>query len=185
MDKKNQLDVTFCILYFSSNSCSTCFGQPCAHHQELTASMDALPANRSWQPPCSHGTYQHEAIISRSRQLLMMDTWLPETCWATIIREIKNTKSDIWLVFLIHTELRCTVNHTSEMHVCTYYHHCSRSLHLNMLLRPASGIRIDSHHGASDYVIATPVKTFYTNMKPTTRRSVSCYRHMRYTTEKQ
>ena len=36
MDKKNQLDVTFCILYFSSNSYSTCFGQPCAHHQELT-----------------------------------------------------------------------------------------------------------------------------------------------------
>ena len=36
MDKENQLDVTFCILYFSSNSCSTCFGQPCAHHQELT-----------------------------------------------------------------------------------------------------------------------------------------------------
>ena len=28
VDKKNQLDVTFCILYFSSNSCSTCFGQP-------------------------------------------------------------------------------------------------------------------------------------------------------------
>ena len=25
----------YCILYFSSNSCSTCFGQPCAHHQEL------------------------------------------------------------------------------------------------------------------------------------------------------
>ena len=36
MDKKNQLHVTFCILYFSSNSCSTCFGQPCAHHQERT-----------------------------------------------------------------------------------------------------------------------------------------------------
>ena len=36
VDKKNQLDVTICILYFSSNSCSTCFGQPCAHHQELT-----------------------------------------------------------------------------------------------------------------------------------------------------
>jgi hypothetical protein len=30
------IDDTFCILYFSSNSCSTCFGQPCAHHQELT-----------------------------------------------------------------------------------------------------------------------------------------------------
>ena len=36
VDKKNQLDVTFCILYFSSNSCSTCFGQPCAHHHDLT-----------------------------------------------------------------------------------------------------------------------------------------------------
>jgi hypothetical protein len=24
------------IIYFSSNSCLTCFGQPCAHHQELT-----------------------------------------------------------------------------------------------------------------------------------------------------
>ena len=36
VDKKNQLDVTFCILYLSSNSYSTCFGQPCAHHQELT-----------------------------------------------------------------------------------------------------------------------------------------------------
>ena len=36
VDKNNQLDVTFCILYFSSNSCSRCFGQPCAHYQELT-----------------------------------------------------------------------------------------------------------------------------------------------------
>ena len=54
--------------------------------------MDALPANRSWQPSCSHGTYQHEAITSRSRQLLMMGTWLSETCWVTNRREIKNTK---------------------------------------------------------------------------------------------
>jgi len=53
MDKKNELDVTFCILYFSSNSWSTCFGQPCAHHQELTTAwwthylptgLDNLPA---------------------------------------------------------------------------------------------------------------------------------------------
>ena len=58
-------------------------------------SMDALPANRTWQPSCSHGTYQHKAITSRSRQLLLMGTRLPETCWATIRREIKNTKSDI------------------------------------------------------------------------------------------
>jgi len=39
VDRKNQLDVTFCILYFSSNSCSTCFGQPCAHHKELTTAL--------------------------------------------------------------------------------------------------------------------------------------------------
>ena len=48
VDKKNQLDVTFCILYFSSNSCLTCFGQPCAHHQELThylpTGLEHLPA---------------------------------------------------------------------------------------------------------------------------------------------
>ena len=36
VDIKKKLDVTFRILYFSSNSCSTCLGQPCAHHQELT-----------------------------------------------------------------------------------------------------------------------------------------------------
>ena len=57
--------------------------------------MDALPTNRTWPPSCRHGTYQHMAITSRSRQLLMVGTWLPETCWATIRREIKNTKSDI------------------------------------------------------------------------------------------
>ena len=55
-------------------------------------SMDALPANRTWQPACSHGTYQHEVITSRSRQLLVVGTWLPETCWAIIRREMKNTK---------------------------------------------------------------------------------------------
>jgi hypothetical protein len=49
-----------------------------------------------WQvvrpPSCSHGTYQHKAITSRSRQLVMMGTWLAETCWATIRREIKKYK---------------------------------------------------------------------------------------------
>jgi len=156
LDKKNQLDVTFCILYFSSNSCSTCFGQPCAHHQELTtawcyrhALVRAVTMRgvtqicltvsglcvvmwgvvgggfvvvcrytyiQQWeqhqknphihtQPTHSetylcntthcYGTYQHEAITSHSRQLLMMGTWLPETCWANSRREIKNTKSDI------------------------------------------------------------------------------------------
>ena len=77
-------------------------------------SMDALPANRTWQPSCSHGTYQHEAITSRSRQLLMMGTWLPETCWATIKREIKNTKSDIYLVFLIHTHYESFISKNNK-----------------------------------------------------------------------
>ena len=81
VDKKNQLGVTFCILYFSSNSCSTCFAQPCARHQKLTT---------AW-----YTTYQHKAITSRSRQLLMMGTLFPETCWATIRIEIRNTKCDI------------------------------------------------------------------------------------------
>ena len=39
-----------------------------------------------------YSTYQHEAITSRSRQLLMMGTWLPESCWATSRRQINNTK---------------------------------------------------------------------------------------------
>ena len=43
---------------------------------QVVRPQDALPT----QPPCSHGTYQHKAITSRSRQLLMMGTWLPETC---------------------------------------------------------------------------------------------------------
>jgi len=78
------------------------------------SSMDTLPANRFWQPSCSHGTYQRVAITLPSRQLLKMGTWLPEACWATCKGEIKdNTKlTSSW--FLIHTELRCTVNHSSD-----------------------------------------------------------------------
>ena len=85
--------------------------------------MDALSANRSWQPSCSHGTYQHEAITSRSRQLLMMGTWLPETCWATSRREIKNTKVTSTWFYLTHTELRCTVSHTQEKKCTGKYPH--------------------------------------------------------------
>ena len=33
---RNQQDVTWCFLYFLFISSSTCFGQPCAHPQELT-----------------------------------------------------------------------------------------------------------------------------------------------------
>jgi len=72
-------------------------------HYLLTGS-DSLPA--------ATAQYQHVAITLRSLQLLKMGTWLPETCWATCKREIKdNTKvTSSW--FLIHTEWRCTVNHT-------------------------------------------------------------------------
>jgi hypothetical protein len=135
VDKNIQVDVTFCILYFSSNNCSKCFGNhvpimnswglceviaSCLYvpwqqgdwqdrlarnvstdefisqlSGETNPYMDALPANRTWQPSCSYGTYKHEAIVSRVRQLLMVGTCLPEIRWAIIRREIKNTKSDI------------------------------------------------------------------------------------------
>jgi hypothetical protein len=45
VDNKNQLDVTFCILYFSSNSCSTCEMKrthPWTHY--LPTGLDSLPA---------------------------------------------------------------------------------------------------------------------------------------------
>ena len=77
--------------------------------------MDALPANRTWQPPCSHGTYQHKAITSRSRQLLMMGTWLPETCWATIRREIRIQKVISSWFFLY------TLNYTALNSEWTYF----------------------------------------------------------------
>ena len=75
-------------------------------HYLLTGS-DSLPA--------ATAQYQHVAITLRSRQLLKLGTWLPETCWATCKGEIKdNTKvTSSW--FLIHTELWCTVNHTSDL----------------------------------------------------------------------
>ena len=77
---------------FRTTMCPSSGAYAPAYHA-TNSSMDALPANRSWQPSRKHGTYQHEAITSRSRQLLMMGTWLSETCWATIRREIKNKNS--------------------------------------------------------------------------------------------
>ena len=61
VDKKNQLDVTFCIIYFSSTSFPTCFGQPCTHHQQLTTAWcySLVLVCELWNEPI-HGrtTYQ-------------------------------------------------------------------------------------------------------------------------------
>ena len=83
----------------------------------LNPSTDALPANQSWQRSWSHDTYQHEAITSRSRQLLMMGTWSPETCWATSRREIKNTKvtSSWFFLSTLNYDSRSTT-HQSKIH---------------------------------------------------------------------
>ena len=74
--------------------------------------MDALPANRTWPTSCSHGTYQHKAITSRSRQLLMMGTRLPETCWATIRREIRIQKvtSSWFFLSTLNNDARSTTH---------------------------------------------------------------------------
>ena len=46
-----------------------------------------------WGVLAATAQYQHVAITLRSRQLLKMGTYLPEKCWATCKREIKdNTK---------------------------------------------------------------------------------------------
>jgi hypothetical protein len=95
--------------------------------------MDELPANLSWQPSCSHGTYQQETITSRSRQRLMMGTWLPETCWATSRREIKNTKvTSSWFFLSImykFPRFRTTQNFPIHIHS-----HCNKQLHTGSLL---------------------------------------------------
>jgi len=59
---------------------STCFGNPCTHHQEkITVSM------RHWYLSlCMDGVWSAGWIVSvyswYSNFLLMMDTWMPETC---------------------------------------------------------------------------------------------------------
>ena len=57
-----------------------------------------------------YSTYQHKAITSRSRQLLMMGMWLPETCWATSRREIKNSKvTSSWFFSSTQPKLNSTL----------------------------------------------------------------------------
>ena len=73
VDKKIQLYATFCILYISSSSCSTCFGQPCAHHQELTTAscyslvlVCAVAEGRLSRPvgrQCVHGRTNCQPVL--------------------------------------------------------------------------------------------------------------------------
>jgi len=78
----------------------------------LLTGSDSLPA--------AMAQYQQVAIALRSRQLLEMGTGLPETCWATCKGEIKDNTKVTYSWFPIHTELRYTVNHTSDL-LCSYW----------------------------------------------------------------
>ena len=80
--------------------------------------------------PAATAQHQYVALTLRSRQLLKMGTWLSETCWATCKREIKDNTKVTSSCFLIHTELRCTVNHTSGL--CEY---CSVDIQPVLILR--------------------------------------------------
>ena len=58
----------FCILYFSSNSCPTCFGQPCAHHQENTKKVvflihTSVPEVVKWSASPRSGRFTPGASI--------------------------------------------------------------------------------------------------------------------------
>ena len=95
VDKRSQLDVTF-VVFISLLLV--------AQH----VSCNHVPVIRSWrlrdvivscwyvpwlQEGCQDRLAGSASIwTSRSRQLLMMGTWLHETCWATSRRETKNRK---------------------------------------------------------------------------------------------
>ena len=81
----------------------------------------------------THGTHQHEVITSRSRQLLMIGSWLPETCWATIRREIKNKKvtSSWFFLSTLNYDARSTTHHIKEL-IWWWAHGCPK--HVEQLL---------------------------------------------------
>jgi hypothetical protein len=68
--------------------CSTCFGQHCAHHQELpiaqprTQAKASLRTEQGWKKHRNqHHTVTSDCMYS-NRKLLMMGTVVPETCRA-------------------------------------------------------------------------------------------------------
>ena len=123
VDKKNQLDVTFCILYFYSNSCSTCFGQPCAHHQELTSAwcyslvlVCAVAAGR-WSSPV--GSF-HEPI--RIKLHLSTLTVLIYYTYSTLRGHLQDTSIALTLHLLYNYR-------TVKLHL--QYSHVALTVHLH------------------------------------------------------
>ena len=106
-----------------------------------SASMDALPTNRTWLPSCSHGTYQHKTITSRSRHLLMMGTWLPESCWETIRREIKYTiLTSSW--FFLSTLIRNFASSSISIKASWLEDSCWLEVSIRKVLRPATSTQV-------------------------------------------
>ena len=122
---RNQLDVTFVLSFISPLQVAqhvsgnhvpifrswrlysvivTSSYSPMDTHYLLTGS-DSLPA--------ATAQHQHVAITLRSRQLLKMGTWLPETCWATCKGEIKdNTKWHlVGFLSILNYDSRSTTHH--------------------------------------------------------------------------
>jgi hypothetical protein len=66
-----------------------------------------------------YSAYQYEAITSRCRHLLMMGTWLPETCWATSRKKIKNTKvtSSWFFLSTLNYNARLTKHQINKMNI--------------------------------------------------------------------
>ena len=81
VDKKNQLDVTFYILYFSSNSLLNMFRVTMCPSSGADDCVMLLPRVGMCRG-CREVVKTGWQVVrpSRSRQLLMMGTWLPETC---------------------------------------------------------------------------------------------------------
>jgi len=85
---RNELDATYYFIVLLIRS--TCFGHYCAHHQEL-ATMMLITTLVGHYSSLTAPNLQHTANQERndqcgnqhhSRELLMMGTVMPDTCWA-------------------------------------------------------------------------------------------------------
>jgi len=85
---------------------STCLSLQSGHYSSLTATKLQHTSNQERNDQC--GNQQH------SRELLMMGTVVPETCWAS--KKYNKITNGIWLVFYLQLSQWCTVRHTSDFH---------------------------------------------------------------------